>query len=103
MAASSPVCGAGIQRSTADAGDMRQQLPRGGGQCAVQLKIMQPDAGRAVEKVEQSPFSQPERAAEADCPWCGDPRSKPVWRQTFPSQFSIQRCEQCGLAYTTPQ
>jgi 2-polyprenyl-3-methyl-5-hydroxy-6-metoxy-1,4-benzoquinol methylase len=65
---------------------------------------MQPDAGRAVDEVEQaSPSSQCERAGEADCPWCGEHRSKLVWRQTSRSEFSIHRCEECGLAYTVPQ
>jgi SAM-dependent methyltransferase len=65
---------------------------------------MPSDAGRAVEEVEQgSPLSQREHAGEADCPWCGDRRSKPVWRQTSPSEFSLERCEECGLAFTAPR
>lgn len=65
---------------------------------------MQHDAAQAVDEVEQgSPISRHQRAAEADCPWCGDHRSNPIWRQESPSEFSIRRCEVCGLAYTAPQ
>jgi 2-polyprenyl-3-methyl-5-hydroxy-6-metoxy-1,4-benzoquinol methylase len=65
---------------------------------------MQPETDGAVDDVEQgSSFSQLERAAEAACPWCGDHQSKPVWRQTAPPEFSIRRCDECGLAYTVPQ
>ncbi len=81
-----------------------QQLPRGGESYGVQLKVMQPDAGGAVDEVEKgSPLSHSERATEADCPWCGDSRSKPLWRQTSSSKFSIKRCDECGLAFTTPR
>jgi 2-polyprenyl-3-methyl-5-hydroxy-6-metoxy-1,4-benzoquinol methylase len=65
---------------------------------------MHPDAGGTVDEVEKgSPLLQRERAAEAVCPWCGELRSKPVWPQPSPSEFSLQCCEECGLAYTVPQ
>lgn len=81
-----------------------QQLPRGAEGCGVQLKVMQPDASGTVDEVEQgSPSLQCERPAVAACPWCGEHQSQPVWRQSSPSEFSIQRCEECGLAYTVPQ
>jgi SAM-dependent methyltransferase len=65
---------------------------------------MEPDAGQAVDEVErESPLAQRESAAEAACPWCGDQRSQPVWRQSSPSEFSLQQCVECGLAYTAPQ
>ena len=55
------------------------------------------------EVVQDSHLSQPESARQSACPWCSDRRSKPVWRQPSPSQFSLQRCEACELVYTVPQ
>jgi SAM-dependent methyltransferase len=66
--------------------------------------MTQPEAGQAVDEVRQeSSVAQPESPGEGACPWCGDRRSRPVWRQPSRSKYSLQRCDECGLAYTVPQ
>src|SRR5262245_14641030 len=49
------------------------------------------------------PQSPSECPADAVCPWCGDKRSQPVWRRPPNAEFSLCRCEKCGLVFTTPQ
>ena len=65
---------------------------------------MEPDGcGVVNEDRQESPLSHHDGTAEAACPWCGDRRSKPIWRQSSQSEFSLQECQGCGLAYTAPQ